>query len=394
MRNLLAVVLRKELLDASRDKRSLSTLLMLVFLMPLMVFFSLQFAIKKATQNENETIKVIILQGEQVPTLQAQLKQAGVSLQVEKLKDEAAITERLKDRNIAAVIDVAADFRQSYDALRPATLNLWFNSASEQNGKINKVKRLLQRYQRGIAEWRLVAHGTSPSLVTPLDYHEFDVAGQGERAGAFLGVMFGMMFWAVFGIGTTMIIDTTAGERERRTIELLLAQPVRARQIVGGKWLAAAILSFFGLLLEMSATHLALLKLPLEEIGMSWQLGVSGLSLILLSGIPLCLFAAAFTMAMSMNTKSFKEAQATVGIAMLVPMLPVIVVPMLDLGKQTWMFAIPVLGHGEVVKTLAKGQQVLPIEWALLLGVPLLISLLLVVFCTWRMQSERFVVGV
>lgn len=394
MRNLLATVLRKELLDASRDRRSLTTLLIVVLFIPLMLFSSLQFAIKKATQDENDSISIVVQHAEQAPTLMAQLKQAGIKVEKAEFKDEAQITKRLQDRNISAVLILEADFRASYDAMRPATAALWFSSAAEQNSKIGKVKRLLQRYQRGIAEWRLIAHGVSPSLVMPLDYREYDVADQAERAGSLLGMTFGMLFWAVFSIGTTMIIDTTAGERERRTLELLLAQPVHAWQIIGGKWLAASMLAFTGLFLEMGASHLALLKLPLEEIGMSWQLGAPGLLLILASGIPLCLFASAFIMALAMNTKSFKEAQATVGIAMILPMLPVVIMPMLDLGKQSWMFAIPVFGHGEVVKALAKGQQVLPLEWALLLGVPLASSVLLISFCIWRMKSERFVVGV
>ncbi len=394
MRNLLITVLRKELLDASRDRRSLTTLLIVVLFIPLMLFSSLQFAIKKATQDENDSIKIIVQHADQAPTLMAQLKQAGIKVETAVFQDEAQISKRLHDRTVSAVLVLDADYRASYHAMRPASAVLWFNSAAEQNSKISKVKRLLQRYQRGIAEWRLVAHGVSPSLVMPLDYREYDVADQAERAGSLLGVTFGMLFWAVFSIGTTMIIDTTAGERERRTLELLLAQPVHTWQIIGGKWLAASLLAFTGLFLEMGASHLALLKLPLEEIGMSWQLGAAGLLLILASGIPLCLFASAFTMALAMNTKSFKEAQATVGIAMILPMLPVVIMPMLDLGKQSWMFAIPVFGHGEVVKALAKGQQVLPIEWALLLGVPLLSSALLIGFCIWRMKSERFVVGV
>ncbi len=394
MRNLLFTVLRKELLDATRDRRSMSTLLVVVFFAPLMLFTSMQFAIKKATQDENDSIHMVVQGGEQAPTLMAQLKQAGIKVEAASLRDEAQITKRLQDRKLSAVLVLEADYRASYDAMRPAGAVLWFNSAAEQNSKINKIKRLMSRYQRGIAEWRLVAHGVSPSLVTPLDYHEYDVADQAERAGTLLGLTFGMLFWAVFGIGSSMIIDATAGERERRTLELLLAQPVNTWQIIGGKWLAAALLSFAGLVLEMGATHLVLLKLPLEEIGMSWQIGMSGVLLILASGIPLCLFASAFTMALAMNTKSFKEAQATVSIALILPMLPVIALPMLDLGKQSWMFALPVYGHSEVVKAIAKSQPVLPLEWALLLGVPLLVSLLLISFCTWRMKSEHFVVGV
>lgn len=394
MNRFVSVVFRKELLDGLRDKRSLTTLLLMAFLMPFMLYGQLQFAISKSTKDEREETRILVRGGDQVPTLLAHLKQSGISIDSTDVSDEAAITEKLRDRKLTAVLDVDAGFAEAYQALRPAELRLWVDTSTEQGPKISKLRRLINQYNSGVAQWRLVARGVSPTLVTPVQLQEYDVASQGARSGAILGMMFGMLFWTVFSIGTTMIIDGTAGERERRTLELLLAQPVRVRDLVIGKWGAAVLLAFVGLIMEMTATHFALLQLPLEEIGMSWQLGLPRLALIILSGLPLCLFSAAFIMALALNTKSFKEAQATVGIAMIVPMLPVVIVPMLDLGKQTWMFAVPALGHGEVVKALTKGQEVLPVEWLLLIGVPLLLSLALIGFCMHRLRSERFVIGV
>lgn len=392
--NLLTVIIRKELLDARRDKRSLSTLLLMVIMLPSILFFSLQAIIIKSNKVEQEEVLILVQNGAQAPTLLAELKQAGMKIEEVKDVTSASAAERLKDRKVNAVVEISNDYRASYDALRPAVLNLWYNSAKEDAGKVRKLRKVLQRYQQNIAAVRLIARGVSPSLVSPLELREYDVADQAERAGSFLGVMFGMLFWAVFAVSTTMIIDTTAGERERRTLELLMAQPVRAWQVICGKWLASSLFAFSGLALEMLITHFALRTLALEELGMSWQLGPLGLALIIFSGLPLALFASAFIMALAMNTKNFKEAQATVGIAMIIPMLPVMIVPMLDLGKQTWMYSLPVLGHSEVVKSITKGQQVLPLEWLLLLGTPTLAAFLLIAFCTWRMKSERFVVGI
>ncbi|WP_338845345.1 ABC transporter permease [Massilia sp. W12] len=399
MKSLWSVVFFKELREALRDRRSLTLMLSLVILMPAMMMLSLQFAIKRATQDENETIQVMIINGEQAKGLQSQLTQAGITLKAlprsaDAAKHDSEMTRLLADRKLTAIIEIGPEFRAAYDALRPAQITIWYNSATEQQAKTWKLKRQMQRYQRGIAEWRLIARGVAPGLLAPLELREFDVASQSERAGSMLSFLFGMLFWSVFGIGVSMTIDATAGERERRTLELLLAQPVHGWQIVGGKWLAAALFAFVGLTLEVAGVHVVLSILPLEEIGMSWQIGLAGLLPVIISGIPLCLFAAAFIMALSLNTKSFKEAQSSVSIAMLAPMLPVMVVPMLDLGRQSWMFAVPALGHGEAVKALIKGQSIAPLEWALLLGVPSLLALLLARFCIWRIESERFVVGV
>lgn len=67
---------------------------------------------------------------------------------------------------------------------------------------------------------------------------------------------------------------STAGERERRSLEVLMVQPMRARDLVVGKWLAASTLAAGGLALELIVAHGVLSRLPLEEIGMSWRLGL------------------------------------------------------------------------------------------------------------------------
>ncbi len=394
MSRLMKVVWAKEWRDALRDRRSLMTLVLIVINIPFILYFALKFSIDKASQDKNEAITLLVRNADQAPTLIMQLKQAGVTIQNSSLQDDAAITRALGSNKVAGLLVLDEDYRADYLALRPAKMSLWSNSALEQDAQLRKIKRQILQYQASAAEWRLVARGVAPTLVRPVVLQEYDVAGQGARAGALLSMAFGMVFWGVFGIGSSMVIDATAGERERRTLELLMAQPVNVWDVVLGKWLAASMFCLVGLMVQLALVHFALLQLPLEEIGMSWNLGVGGFVQLLLSGVPLCLFAAALTMALAMNTKTFKEAQSTVSIAVIVPMLPVFVIPMLNLGTQKWMFAVPITGHAEMVKAIAKGQALVPLEWLLLAGVPLLASLLLVTFCAMRLRSERFVIGV
>lgn len=394
MSKLMQIILKKEWLDAIRDRRTLMTMLSIVILMPLSLFGSLSFSIKKSTQDDNEVLTLLVRNGEQAPTLISQLKQAGVTIEPTRLEAEAEIAAKLESNKIVGLLALDKDYKDDYLALRPAKMALWTNSATEQHAKVRKIQRLIQRYQASAAEWRLIARGVAPALVRPVELQEFDVADHGSRSGTLLSMMFGMVFWGVFGACSAMVIDVTAGERERRTLELLMAQPVSVWDVVVGKWLAASLFGLLGLGLQLILMHLALRQLPLEEIGMSWQLGLDGLLGVFLSGIPLALFASAFIMALAMNTKTFKEAQSTVGIAMIVPMVPVVVLPMLDLGTKSWMYAVPMVGHGELVKSLAKGHAPMMAEWAMLMGVPALMAVVLVIFCAMRLRSERFVMGV
>ena len=394
MKSLRWIIFLKEFRDALRDRRSLMTLISMVIMMPGLVALSMHFVIKKVNKDEHETITLLVRNAAQAPTLIAQLKDAGIVVETSQLQEPRQISAKLEDSKVAALLVLDENYRADYLALRPAKMALWSNSGKDNFAHLDKIKRVIRKYEFEAAEWRVIARGVSTDLLRPLELQEYDSGGQGARTGALIGAFFGMLFWSVFSIGVTMVIDMTAGERERRTLELLMAQPASAWDVMAGKWLAAAVFGFIGLALELALTHFLLLSLPLEEIGMSWQIGALGMVLLLLTGIPLSLFSSSLIMALAMNTKTFKEAQSTVSIAIIVPMLPTVIVPMLDLGRQTWMFAVPMVGHAEMVKGLIKGQIGTPLEWLLLMSVPLLVAGGLIVFCVHRLRSERFVVGI
>lgn len=393
-RGLLWVVFRKELLDAVRDKRSATVLAMFVLLYPLIMWATLNTVIKKVTSAERETTEVIVIGGEHTPTLLQKLKQESINVADREELDEAAITAVLKQRQYVAVIRIAKDFPRLYAELRPARIELWFDSAAGQDSKLRRVEGVLRAYNAGIAQARLLAQGVSPVVLAPTPLQEYDTATGASRSGRIVGSMFGVFFIATFYFCLNLAIDATAGERERRSLEILLAQPVRPLELISGKWLAGAVVCAVGLSLELLVGHFVLKAMPLEELGLSWRLGLPNLFLLLLTALPLCLFAAAFEIALAMNSKSFKEAQTAVSFALLLPLVPVIVVPMLDLNVQPWMYAIPVLAEQTLMLELSKGNALGITPFLTAAGASLAAALLCIAFAGWRLKSERFVLGV
>ena len=82
------------------------------------------------------------------------------------------------------------------------------------------------------------------------------------------------------------------------------------------------------------------------------------------------------------------------GFAVLVPMLPAIIVPMLDLNSALWMYAVPVLSNQTLLRELAKGQAIGVLPFVLTAGSASLLSALAIAFATWRLKSERYVFGI
>ncbi|MDC8759163.1 ABC transporter permease [Janthinobacterium fluminis] len=388
------VVFLKELTDNLRDRRAMVLLLFMVLLYPVMYGFLLNSLITRAGKPEREGIELVVIGGAQAPTLMAQLKQKNVIIRESGPMTEQAVTDLLHEHTVVAVLKLDKHFAEHYQAMRPARVELWFDSASENNAKQRELEDVLRDYSSGIASGRLLAHGVSPTTGLPIKVQRYDTGTNASRSATFLGALLGMLFLPVFICCMSCAVDSTAGERERRSLEVLLAQPASALELVVGKWLAASTLSLVGVTLELVLTHAVLRWLPLEELGMSWRLSGLDLALLCLVTIPLALLAAGLQVALAMNAKSFKEAQSTLSFVTLLPMVPAMAVPMLGLTTASWMYLVPVLSNLTLLRELAKGQDVGWLPFAMTFFSALLLALLSVAVASRRMQSERYVLSV
>ena len=127
---------------------------------------------------------------------------------------------------------------------------------------------------------------------------------------------------------------------------------------------------------------------------MSWRLSWGDLGLVCLVSLSLPLFAAALEIALAINAKTFKEAQTTASFAIMLPIVPVIVVPMMNLNTATWMYLVPVLSHQTLLRELAQGQSPGLLAFALTFGGSLLLALLCLVFTVRRLKSDRYLMGI
>ena len=388
------VVLRKELKEALRDRRTLAMLGLFVLMYPVLIGFILHRMIDKSTKVEREGIELAVINAAKAPTLMTQLEQMNVTIVKRGNMSEPDIASMLRTRKVVGVLKLTEHFTENYDAMRPARIEYWFDSATEQRAKKEEVERVLRDYNRSIAGARLLAHGVSPAALSPILLQRYDTATNDARAGVMMGGMVAMLFFPAFIFCLSTAIDSTAGERERRSLEVLLAQPARPLDLISGKWLAAATLGVVGLTLELVTAHFVLRWLPLEEIGMSWNMNLPVLLAVCAASIPLCLFAAAMEIALSMNAKSFKEAQTMAGFALMIPMIPAFVGPMLDLDTASWMYLVPVLSNQTLFQELAKGQAVGVLPFVLTCASSMLAALLAIGFATWRLRSERYVLTV
>jgi sodium transport system permease protein len=388
------IVFRKEFRESCRDRRTLGLLALFTLMYPLMLGIILNKQIAHATSPEREGIELAVIGAAQAPTLMAQLAEKNITVKPVGPMDETAIGELLRSKKAAALLRLSDQFGDNYQAMRPARIELWFDSGADTDYRRRDIEEVLQAYGSNVASARLLAHGVSPAALTPVQLQRFDTGTNASRSAAIMGSMLGLLFFPAFFCGMSAAVDSTAGERERRSLEVLMAQPVEPSQLIVGKWLAAGALGVIGTGAGLALGHAVLSWLPLEEIGMAWRVSWPSLALVFIASLPLALLAAALQVAVAMNARSFKEAQSLVSILMLVPMLPGLAVSMMELKHGTWMYLMPSLSNQTLLREVAKGGALDALPFILTFASSAIPALLAALFASWRMKSERYVLAV
>ncbi|MGX4644029.1 ABC transporter permease [Massilia sp. SYSU DXS3249] len=384
----------KEMRETMREKRNVGLLLFVTLMYPLMFGFLLNQLIDRNTRSEREGIELAVIGASKAPTLMAQLKQKNITVIDTAPMDEAAIEALLQKGKVAGVLRLSDKFTDNYAAMRPARIELWYDSATETGSQRRDVEDVLEAYGANVASARLLAHGVSPATLAPIQVQRYDTGTNASRSAGLIGSMLSMLFFPAFFCGMSAAVDSTAGERERRSMEVLMAQPARAWEIVTGKWLMAGALAVIGLTCELILSHVVLSWLPLEELGMTWSLNWIDVALVCIVALPLALLAAALQIALAMNAKSFKEAQSLLSIVLFLPMIPGVVVSMMELKTAAWMYAVPMLSNQTLLREMSKGVEVGALPFVLTFFSAAVPMLAVMAFASWRMKSERYVLAV
>ncbi|MBA3270610.1 MAG: ABC transporter permease [Acidobacteria bacterium] len=379
------VVLRKELKDAFRDKRAIYTIFFSAAFGPLIIGFTLNRVADR--QRQLEDVRIPVVGVEHAPALVDWLRQqAGVEV-VEGPKDvEAAV----RDRNEDVVVLIPEDFQKKFRSSSPAQVKIVADGSRQTaRPKVLRVRSLLQRYSSEIGTMRLVSRGVSPAIASPIQLEDVEVSSAQQRAAMILSFIPMFIVLAAFAGGMQIATDSTAGERERGSLEPLLVNPAPRQAIAGGKWLAASFASMLSVLLTTALVMAMLRYIPMQEFGIRFRMEPLQIAAMLGALLPMCLLASGIQTYLATFAKSFKEAQSYMGLLIMVPMLPGILSSVYPINSQAWMYPLPILGQ-HVLAADVLGGKATP-WWAFAIaGVSALaVSIVLMQLTTRMLQRER-----
>ena len=229
----------------------------------------------------------------------------------------------VREQREAVVVIVPDDFAERFRSSRPAPLQLVADSSrNDVRPSVQRVQILLQQYAAEISSLRLIMRGVSPAAVRPLAIEEIEVSTAQQRAAQILTFIPMFIMVAGFVGGMQIATDSTAGERERGSLEPLLVNPAPRVAFVAGKWMAATLAAIVSVCLTTVLCAQLTRLLRLEDMGIRLEIGPQHVGPILLAVGPMCLFTAALQAAVATLARSFKEAQTYMGVLILGPMLP------------------------------------------------------------------------
>lgn len=365
------VVLLKELRDASRDRRAIMSLLLFPVLAPLMIYFMFNKVIDLG--EEALDIELTVAGAEHAPDLIDYLRQNGIVINPLSLTADyslnnagALLKTAIEKRDYDFALLIPTDFSQRVAASQTVNIELHHDSSRTGAGiKLARVQNLIEAWSRETSVLRLMLRGVDPAVIRPLNIARIDIASDQARAQSLLNVIPLLVIMAAFMSGVGIAVDATAGERERKSLEPLLVNPVLRSQLIIGKWLAAALFSVFGLLMVMTLNLFALSQIPLETLGISFVIGFDEIAGILLVTIPLALFATALQIFIGIFARSFKDAQVYIGLLSLLPTVPFLYNTLNTSGRELWMSLVPMLGQNMLLADVASGRTPAMLDFVL-----------------------------
>ncbi len=346
---LVLVILKREVIDLLRDRRTLVSMIVL----PLVAFPLIGIGISKFVEmtgkkSEAEAITVGIVSRDNSPEVKAAIERAGLRPVLE-TNLRAAVEEK---RVAAAIEQSGTEIHLLVDATRASS-----------NLVADKLRTALAELKEKRIRESLATLGVSPGVLQPFTVKRVNVASERKMGGFLLGTMLGyLVILLMFSGGMHPAVDMTAGERERKTLEALLASPASRAEIVLAKILATVTALYATALLTLGSLFVSLKSSMLMNdpkfaslIG-NISLDVRTLALLLLTIFPVALMAGALMIAIASFARSFKEAQSYLTPLLLLVILPSLLGGLPGMELSLALSLIPIFNASQLLKAILQGD--------------------------------------
>lgn len=384
-------VMRKELRDLSRDRRTLAlTLLLGPLLYPILILGMGKLSESRFKTQIDKPLEIPTIGRENAPNLVRFLAAQGLNA-VDPPKD---LTAAIRDQQIDIALRISADFGTDWAEGRPALVEIVQDSTRrDADIPTARLKAALGAYSQQVGSLRLLARGIDAQVARPLDVATQDLATAEAKRGVMLSLLLPVLLTITsFLGGAYLVMDTTAGERERQSLEPLLATPAKRSAIVSGKIAAACVVGVVSLLLTLLAFKLSA-QLSTGAAARQLNMGLLSMLQMLFVMMPILFIGTSLLTFLSAAAKSMKEAQSHMTWLMLLPMLPGYALMVYPVKSALWQLAVPFLAQNQMLLKIIRHEPISAQMWAVYLGAGFGLAALLWFAAVRRYHQERLAIS-
>jgi sodium transport system permease protein len=354
MREILAIYW-KEISDAMRDRRTLMMVLASsLLLVPVMLFVFSTIMSQVESQAVDRTVMVVNIKD--APGLENYILRQGYQIK----SAPADYEEKSRSKELTKpVLLIAENFEDTLEQAKRVELEIAYDTSNRQAEMgIGPLRRLLNGYVQERSGLDLMMRGVSPELLQMITVKERHISRPDERKVTITAMLPMVLVMAIVMGGMFAAIDSTAGERERGSLEPLMMNPVSGLQLALGKTAAVASVSVLIVILTVSSFFPAQSVIANEALRAEFQFGVKDALAFLLVLVPLAAALSALQVALSLTCKTFKEANVRNQLLSLtVSFLPLFFI--LNPGKEpAWLGWVPVMAQTQMMNQVLKGELV------------------------------------
>jgi sodium transport system permease protein len=377
-------IFRKEIKDALRDRRTLMTALLSSLLgVPLMLFIFSTVLSQVESQEEKRTVLAVGI--EYAPQLENFILRQGYQIKAAPVDYEAKSRSKELDQ---PVLLVPQDFEKKLMTGNKAILEVAYDSNNRQaEFGLRPLKRLLEAFTQETTLMGLTMRGISTELLQRIEVRERRLQKPEERKASITEMLPMMVLMAIIIGGMYAAIDTTAGERERGSLEPLMMNPVSGWQLAIGKWGAVAAVGMGVVVLTIFSFFPSQWLIKNDTLRAEFQFGIKDAIGFLMVLLPLAASMAALQIAIALDCKSYKEAQVRNQIVtMFIPFVSLI--PILFPGREpAWFKWVPVLAQNQMMNQVLKGEVLHPLTVGMALATCVLITVICLMYIAQKMRK-------
>lgn len=354
------LIFNKEMLEFRRDKRVVTSALLMPILIVMMFVMLIGFLQK--TLGEKKATKIYVVQAENHKKYLDDLKKDGF-FEFISIDSSAAGEKLLRDGKAKLVLTFEPGFEKKLEAKQQAKIEALFDESETMSQMaLGRVQEALGKRTVIAANMTLSGLGMSMDSLTPVKIEQKKLKIQ-EALGnsGLLGMIpYLIVIYAFYG-GFGIVSDLVAGEKEKQTLETLLVSPIKRSEIALGKFLSLGIVCFLSAMTTLIAVWLVgSVKIKLTEGLFPEGVRISGMSFFAIMAVlvPLVALFSAGMIAISAYARNVREAQTNLALMSFVVLMPAVFsqfIGFTDFAKAKWISTVPVLNSSMAIRDALKG---------------------------------------